>query len=87
MKNIVEHGKCQYMPATGPLGDLAHVFRRLGGMSRLDVVFSLVCAGTAAFWACAVSKTREISRARFSRRVRLIAYQPITIDKTLPPPM
>lgn len=65
-----------YHPAVGPLGDVAHVFRRLGGLSRLDAVFSMIGVGCVAFWSCLKSGKRKAVKASIKPTVYLLSYIP-----------
>lgn len=65
-----------YQPAIGPLGDVAYVFRRLGGLSRLDVVFSMIGVACVAFWSCLKSGKRKAVRASLKPTVYLLSYIP-----------
>lgn len=49
------------------------VFRRLGGMGRLDVVFAMVGVAIASLYACLDCKARLVRRRR---TVALIGHSP-----------
>lgn len=68
--------KPTYHPATGPIGDVGRIFRRLGGMSRLDVVFSMLGVACVAFWSCLVSDKRKVASAAIMPAVYLLTYIP-----------
>lgn len=59
----------------GPMGDVADLFRRLGGLSRLDVVLSMAGAGVAALVSC-VSRMAQRVRPGRRARVRLLTAEP-----------
>tara|TARA_A100001391_G_scaffold192985_1_gene167732 strand:- start:54 stop:308 length:255 start_codon:yes stop_codon:yes gene_type:complete len=65
-----------YHPAIGPLGDLGHVFRRLGGISRLDVVFSMIGVGCVAFWSCLRKGKSKAVKVSMKPAVYLLTYIP-----------
>ncbi|QYJ00712.1 hypothetical protein KUV46_15480 [Thalassovita mediterranea] len=65
-----------YDPAIGPLGDVAYVFRRLGGISRLDVVCSMIGVACVAFWSCLRTGKRKAVRATIRPTVYLLSYIP-----------
>ncbi|WP_300376921.1 hypothetical protein [Henriciella sp.] len=68
--------KTSYHPAIGPLGDLGFVFRRLGGLSRLDVVVSMISVGCIAFWSCLRSGKRKAVNVSMKPAVYLLTYIP-----------
>ncbi len=76
MAQRLTHLKRHYVPAVGPLGDLARSFRRLGGMSRLDVVFSMVSVACVAIWTCLHIGKRKAVRASIKPAVYLLTYIP-----------
>ena len=76
MKHDARPTKTMYNPAIGPVGDIKHVFRRLGGLSRLDVVFSLVSIGCVAAWRCLLNGKRKAVRASIRPAVYLLTYIP-----------
>ena len=65
-----------YDPAIGPLGDVAYVFRRLGGISRLDVVCSMIGVACVAFWSCLRTGKRKAVNATIRPTVYLLSYIP-----------
>ena len=65
-----------YVPAVGPLGDLPSVFRRLGGLSRLDVVCSMIGVGCVAFWSCLRNGKRKAVNVSIRPTVYLLSYIP-----------
>jgi hypothetical protein len=65
-----------YQPAIGPLGDIAYVFRRLGGLSRLDVVISMIGVGCVAFWSCLRAGKRKAIKASVRPTVYLLSNIP-----------
>ena len=69
--------KTAYHPAIGPLGDLGFVFRRLGGLSRLDVVVSMISVGCIAFWSCLRAGKRKAVKASMKPAVYLLTYIPV----------
>lgn len=68
--------KTSYHPAIGPLGDLGFVFRRLGGLSRLDIVMSMISVGFIAFWSCLRTGKRKAVNASMKPAVYLLTYIP-----------
>ncbi len=76
MTNTLSPRKPTYQPAIGPLGDVAHVFRRLGGLSRLDIVFSMLSVACVAFWSCLRNGQRKVARASIRPAVYLLTYIP-----------
>jgi hypothetical protein len=66
-----------YDPAVGPLGDVAHVFRRLGGISRLDVVCSMIGVACVAFWSCLRTGKTKAMKATIRPTVYLLSYIPV----------
>ena len=65
-----------YDPAIGPLGDVAYVFRRLGGISRLDVVCSMIGVACVAFWSCLRTGKKKAVNATVRPTVYLLSYIP-----------
>ena len=76
MKQSAIKTKKVYEPAVGPVGDIEHVFRRLGGLSRLDIVFSMISVGCIAFWRCVRNGKRKAVRASMKPAVYLLTYIP-----------
>lgn len=68
--------KQDYAPAVGPLGDLGRSFRRLGGLSRLDVVFSMLSVACVCVWACLRAGKRKAVKASMKPAVYLLTYIP-----------
>lgn len=68
--------KASYHPAVGPLGDIGCVFRKLGGISRLDVVFSLISLAGVALWRCISTNKKKAVRASLRSTVCLLTYVP-----------
>ena len=76
MQEKSSHTETVYQPAIGPLGDVGYVFRRLGGLSRLDVVFSMIGVGCVAFWSCLRAGKRKAVKASMKPTVYLLSYSP-----------
>lgn len=76
MTQTLTSRKPRYEPAIGPLGDIAHVFRRLGGLSRLDIVFSMLSVACVAFWSCLRNTKQHAVRASIRPAVCLLTYIP-----------
>ena len=76
MEHTLKPRKPSYIPAVGPLGDIGHVFRRLGGLSRLDVVFSMIGIACVAFWTCLVAGKRKAMNVSVKPAVYLLTYIP-----------
>lgn len=68
--------KPRYLPAVGPLGDVKRVFLRLGGLSRLDVVLSMVGVACVAFWSCMTIGKRKVASLAHRPTVYLLTYIP-----------
>ncbi len=68
--------KPAFYPATGPIGDVGQIFRRLGGLSRLDVVFSMLGVACVAFWSCLMSGKRKATSVAMKPAVCLLTYIP-----------
>ncbi|MEE2878440.1 MAG: hypothetical protein VX593_05490 [Pseudomonadota bacterium] len=68
--------KHDYAPACGPLGDIKRSFQRLGGLSRLDVVFSMIGVACVCIWACLRTGKQKAVRASIKPAVYLLTYIP-----------
>lgn len=76
MVQKIDHTEVTYAPAVGPLGDVAYVFRRLGGISRLDVVCSMIGVACVAFWSCLRTGKRKAINVSIRPSVYLLAHIP-----------
>lgn len=81
MVQKIDHTEVTYAPAVGPLGDVAYVFRRLGGISRLDVVCSMIGVACVAFWSCLRTGKRKAFNVSIRPTVCLLAHLPT--EKTI----
>ena len=62
--------------APGLAGEVTRIFRRIGGLSRLDVAFSLLSIGCVAVWNCLLDGKRRAVKASFRPAVYLLTYIP-----------
>ncbi|WP_143435640.1 hypothetical protein [Henriciella aquimarina] len=76
MARTLSTHKPNYHPAVGPLGDLGVVFRKLGGLSRLDVLFAAIGMFGIAFWRCLLTGKRKAVKASMKPAVYLLTYIP-----------
>lgn len=76
MKRELKSLKPEYVPVVGPLDDLFRSFRRLGGLSRLDVVFSMFSVACVAVWACLRHGKHKAMTASVRPAVCLLTYIP-----------
>lgn len=74
-RRVILH-KPNYHPSVGPIGDVGLVFRKLGGLSRLDVVFAALGMIGVAFWRCVMTGKRKAVNASMKPAVCLLTYIP-----------
>lgn len=76
MRQRLTHIKVKQASAPGWVGEVLRVFRRIGGLSRLDVAFSLLSIGCVAVWNCLLDGKRQAVKASFRPAVYLLTYIP-----------